>query len=197
VLLGGLLTLFGVAVSAGVLISLHTLPTGLSPVRDAVSHYGITKYAPGYRALTLMLALAGGGAALGLAVGFHGKSLVVVLLLALFTMARAAISWFPMDEPDGQVTPIGARHVLLAATAFLAIFIAAVRFSVVLSRTGAWAGWHVPFLVTDVVLGLGLLGMVLARRVPGMRGYFGAVERLFYVGMYLWFAFVGLALVGH
>ena len=37
-------TLAAVAVAVGALVTLHVLPTGLSPVRDAVSHYGITRY---------------------------------------------------------------------------------------------------------------------------------------------------------
>ena len=45
--LAGVISLVALAVVVGSLSALHLLPTGLSPVRNAVSQYGIT----GYRAL--------------------------------------------------------------------------------------------------------------------------------------------------
>ena len=64
---------------------LHLAPTGLSPLRSAVSQFGITKYRAGYRAATLGLAVAGLGAAIGLDKSVHeGGVGVVVALLVVF-----------------------------------------------------------------------------------------------------------------
>jgi hypothetical protein len=48
-----LVGLICVAVSAAILISLHFLPTGLDPIRYAVSDYGWTAYHLGYRAMVV------------------------------------------------------------------------------------------------------------------------------------------------
>lgn len=195
-IVGGFLGVAGVAVALAALVVLHTRPTGLSPVRDAVSHYGITPYASGYRVLTLAMALSGLGVAFGLLRLLHGHALVVVIALLVFAFARAVISWFPMDEPGGLVTPVGVRHVLLAGAAFVALFVAAVRLGSMLSRDGLWRSWHSPLVAAEVVLGLSLVAMIVVRRVPSFRGWFGAVERVYYAGALLWLSFVGLALLG-
>ena len=63
----GAVVLVGTAAAVASLVVLHILPTGLSPVRNAVSHYGTTRYRAGYRALTISMAVAGFGAVVGLA----------------------------------------------------------------------------------------------------------------------------------
>lgn len=186
----------GVIVAIGALVMLHTRPTGVSPIRDAVSHYGITRYAPGYRVLTLAMAASGVGAAFGIFRLLSGRSLVIVAALLVFSAARAAISWYPMDEPGGLVTQVGARHVVLAGLAFVALFVAALRLGVLLSRGGEWQSWQGPLGAADVVLGVGLVAMVVTRRVPSLSGWFGAVERVYYAGALLWLALVGFALLG-
>ena len=190
----GILDIAGVLVAIGALGWLHTRPAGLSPVRDAVSHYGITPYALGYRVLTLAMAVSGLGAAFGILQLGHGRALVVVAALVVFAAARAAISWFPMDEPGGLVTPVGARHVILAGAAFVALFVAAVRLGSVLSRDGSWSSWRPWLIVAEIMLGLGLVAMVVVRRVPNLRAWFGGVERFYYAGALLWLTLVGVAL---
>ena len=99
---------------------LHVAPTGLSPVRNAVSQYGITRFRAGYRVATIAFGVGGIALAVGIdrAVAPSGRSLVVVLLL-IFAVARLAISWFPMDAPGTPPTQTGRRHGLLAIAAFL------------------------------------------------------------------------------
>ena len=81
------------------LIVLHVLPTGLSPLTNPVSQYGITSYRLGYRVQTIAMGIAAIAAATGISkLGIRGGSLVAVLL-AIFGAARLAISWFPMDVP--------------------------------------------------------------------------------------------------
>ena len=71
----GVIALLALAVTVASLGYLHFAPTGLSPVRNAVSQYGITPFRGGYRVATLAFGAAGAAlaAALGLAGSFaHG-----------------------------------------------------------------------------------------------------------------------------
>ncbi len=187
----GLLTLAGVLVAVGALVWLHLASTGLSPVRNAVSEYGISPARVGYRVLTLAMAGAGVGALLEVASAVSAG--VVLTTLAAFTGARALISWFPMDPPGEPVTGTGRVHLLLAGVAFGGLTWAARDLPDALLAQHAWTGAR-PFLATwgAVVLVLVLL-MLAAALVPGLRRWFGAAERLFYVGMLVWLAAVGVA----
>ncbi|HEY0871076.1 MAG TPA: DUF998 domain-containing protein, partial [Acidothermaceae bacterium] len=89
---------------------LHVLPTGLSPAHSAVSQYGITRYRLGYRVQTIAFAVAGGAAAAGLAEAVPGRAPALIALLTVFVVARAIISWYPMDEPGGEPTNHGRMH---------------------------------------------------------------------------------------
>lgn len=89
----------GLTVGLAALVLLHVLPTGLSPLRNVVSQYGISEYRAGYRVQTLAYAVA----AIGIAT-LPGSVGVVVALCAIFAAARALISWFPMDAPGATRT---------------------------------------------------------------------------------------------
>ena len=52
-----LVGLICVATSAAILIALHFLPTGLDPIRYAVSDFGWTAYHLGYRAMVVLQGL--------------------------------------------------------------------------------------------------------------------------------------------
>jgi hypothetical protein len=111
--------------SAGILIALHILPTGLDPIRYAVSDYGWTRYSVGYRA---MVVLQGVGALLigfGLSQATDASSLVWLLV---YGIVRILVAGFMTDrEPEGlrSLTPTGRIHILLAGSAFAAIALAA------------------------------------------------------------------------
>ena len=101
----------GLAVGLGALVLLHVLPTGLSPLRNAVSQYGISEYRVVYRVQTLAYGVAGVGAAGGVAT-LPGPVGIVVALCATLAVARGLISWSPMDAP----APLAPRRA--AATAY-------------------------------------------------------------------------------
>jgi hypothetical protein len=186
--IAGVLALLALATVVMALGYLHLEPTGLSPVRDAVSQYGITTFRAGYRVATLAFAVA----AVALAVGVDGVASKgereVVVLLFLFALARGAISWFPMDAPGAARTSTGQVHGLLALVAFASAATAALRFGTVLSHGARWRS------LAPVSSGLGwamvacLLGILLARSFPSLRARFGAIERGFYVSAIAWFA---------
>lgn len=184
----------GVAVGVTALIALHVLPTGLSPMADAVSRYGITKYRVGYRVQTLGYAAAGLALGLGVAHGLHRGSLVVGLLVA-FAAARALISWFPMDAPGAPRTEHGRRHGLLALIAFAAVAVAAARLPTVLHRDGVDPGAGNISAVLGWLLLASLLTMVLTRAGGPLAGRFGLVERVFYLLVTAWLVLVAIVLV--
>jgi hypothetical protein len=62
----------------------------------------------------------------------------VVILLVVFAITRAVISWFPMDAPGTKWTRTGWTHFLLAFVAFAAVLAAASVLGAVLSHPGRW-----------------------------------------------------------
>jgi hypothetical protein len=181
----------GLAVGLAALVGLHILPTGLSPVCNAVSQYGITRYRNGYRVQTLAYAVAGIGAALGLA-NLPGSITLVVVLCIVFAAARAAIGWFPMDAPGSERTTTGRRHTALAIIAFAAAGIAPGSLARLLRHDGihpavASASDALAFLML-----IAFVSMTVSRKPQG--GFFGLAERGFYVSMTAWFAIVAVML---
>ncbi|MEO8888052.1 MAG: DUF998 domain-containing protein [Jatrophihabitantaceae bacterium] len=196
-LVAGVIDLFGAGVTLSAMLVLHVVRTGLSPVRNAVSQYGISYVRVGYRVLTLAMAAAGAAGAVGVGEGLHAAGGAVVAALAVFAATRAAISWVPMDDPSTPATRTGRRDGLLAVLTFLALAVAALRLGSDLRRTHEWIGaqaWTIPL---DAFLVLGLVAMVITRRAPGLRGYFGAAERLYYLGVLAWLSWLGVALIAN
>jgi hypothetical protein len=168
---------------------LHARPTGLSPVRSAVSQYGITDYRAGYRVATIAFGVAGLALAAGLHRAVTGRDArLVVLLLVVFAFARGAISWFPMDRPGAERTSTGRAHGLLAIAAFGAVTVCAFRLAVALDQAGWWPGLAPVSVALGFAMAACLAGMLLARSLPSARARFGAIERGFYLSAIAWFA---------
>jgi hypothetical protein len=174
-----LVGLICVGASGVILIALHFLPTGLDPIRYAVSDYGWTSYHPGYRAMVL---LQGGGAiliALGLAQETDVESLG---WLYVYGVVRLLVSGFMTDrEPQSlrTLTRTGRIHMLLAGTGFASIAVAASH----LDWTGKPAalgplGWLVT--ATAIATGIALV-------VPSIRRVaLGLIERTHYAAAITW-----------
>jgi hypothetical protein len=185
----GIVSLLALAAVIASLGYLHQAPTGLSPVRNAVSQYGITPFRAGYRAATIAFAVSGLALAVGLAGKINGSGRVQVAgLLLIFAAARAAISWFPMDAPGAERTGTGRVHGRLALAAFGGATLAALRLANALTRQDVWRS------LAPVSAGLGwlmlasLLAMAVPGYVPAARAWFGAIERVFYAAAIAWFA---------
>jgi hypothetical protein len=190
----GVISLLALAVVVASLVYLHLEPTGLSPVRNAVSQYGITSFRAGYRVATISFALA----AVALGVGIDrvlrgGGRTTVVALLVIFAVARAAISWFPMDVPGTDRTDTGKMHGILALAAFASVTIAAFRLADVLSHRGRWHSLATASTALGWAMTACLLGLALARSFPAIRARFGLVERGFYLSAISWFALFAVA----
>ena len=149
---------------------LHAAPTGYSFRRNAVSEYGIGRYAWGYRAQVALAALA----AVCLAAALPSHPVLQVALLLVFAAARLAIAFFPTDLLDSaEATSTGRVHLLLAATAFAAI---------------CWCECTYPPRFLGYVATAGAVGTFLAlRRVPRLRPVLGLLERVFYIATIAWF----------
>lgn len=187
-----LLMLVGAAAALTALIVVHLLPTGLNPLRDPVSQYGITRYRGWYWAAAGGAAVAGVGGALFFSLIDTVIAKVTVILLVGFFVARALIGFFPMDEPGEATTRRGRTHNLLATLAFASVTAAAFTAAGALHDGGFAdaAGWS-PVL--GVVMAVGAVGLVLGRR---LRGIFGLAERLIYVGFIAWFVLIGVLALG-
>jgi uncharacterized protein DUF998 len=192
----GVVCLGATAVAVGALVVLHLLPTGLSPMHNAVSQYGITRYRLGYRVQTIGFAVAGAAAAVGLAEAAPGRGRVVLVLLGVFAVSRLAISWFPMDAPGSEErTSDGRTHIVLAVATFLAIMVAAVRLPPIVRPIDGWNGTATSSAVIGWYLIAMLLGMASSRRLPARRSYFGLAERAVYLGIVAWLVVVGVTLL--
>ena len=188
-MIAALVGLICVAASGVILITLHFLPTGLDPIRYAVSDYGWTSYHLGYRA---MVVLQGGGAIL-IAVGLGQETDASALgWLYVYGVVRLLVSGFMTDrEPEGGIrslTRTGRIHVLLAGTAFASIAVAASH----LDWTGKPAvlgplGW----LVTATAIATGVA--MVAPRIR--RGALGLVERTHYAAAIAWLIVVAASII--
>jgi Protein of unknown function (DUF998) len=190
----GVVGLAGVVGAVASLLALHLLPTGLSPLRNAVSQYGISDYRLGYRIATICTGVAGIAVATGVASEVRGQRTVVVALLVAFGTSRLVISWFPMDTPGTPATVTGRRHGLLAVIAFTSVTLASLRLPGALSASHQWSGVVPGLRAVGWYLVATVIAMVTARRTD-LRQYFGAVERGFYVGMLVFVALVAGALI--
>jgi hypothetical protein len=185
----GFIALLALAAVIASLGYLHLEPTGLSPVRNAVSQYGITTFRAGYRAATIAFGIAGLALAVGIdqAVSGHDSTMVVALLV-VFALARGAISWFPMDAPGAGRTSTGQAHGLLAIAAFGSATVCSFKLASALSRAGRWHDLAPVSTALGLAMTACLIGMILARSIPAVRARFGAIERGFYVFAIAWFA---------
>jgi hypothetical protein len=187
------------AVSVGAIVVLHVLPTGLSPMRNAVSQYGITRYRLGYRIQTIALAVAGAAAAVGLAEAAPGRARALIALVIIFALARLVISWFPMDEPGGERTNHGSMHGLIAVVTFIAIAAAAGQLGSVAKQVPGWTTLATVSSAIAWLMVASLIAMMVVRRgarvTHSTPNYFGAIERVFYLAIVAWFVLVGVGLM--
>jgi hypothetical protein len=192
-LVAGLVLLVGAGVTLVSLIVAHVLPTGVNPLRDPVSQYGITPYRGWYWSAAGGAALAGVGGVLFFAATAGVIATVTVILLVVFASARALIGFFPMDAHGTERTRTGRVHNLLATAAFAAVTAAAFTGAGVLHDAGFvdQSAWSTG---CGIVMAAGTIG-ILAARVTRPRVLFGLAERLIYAGFIVWFSILGFIAV--
>jgi hypothetical protein len=179
--------LFAMVIALGVLVAAHLRRTGLSPLHNAVSQYGISSAAPLYRTQTLAMAVAAAALIVSGAMSLREGGIVeVATLLGVFAVTRAAISWYPMDVPGSPRSHVGTMHGILAASAFVSVGLAANRLSRILNSHHLVPWWSSTSGLASVVMALTLVVMFASRLSPGVRRYFGLIERLFYLSCSAW-----------
>jgi hypothetical protein len=182
-----LLGLLCVAASGVTLVALHFLPTGLDPIRYAVSDYGWTSFALGYRALVV---LQGAGAIL-IALGLGQETDATALgWLYVYGAVRLAISRFMIDrDPAGlrSLTRTGRLHMLLAGTAFASIAVAASHLD--------WSGKPAVLGPLGWAVTATAIATATALVVPPIRRVaFGLIERTHYTAALAWLIVVAASL---
>jgi CDP-diglyceride synthetase len=191
-----LVALAGAAVTLGTLVVLHLAPTGLSPLRDPVSAYGISRYRLLYRAQTLGTAVA--AAALAVALPLAGVQAAVGAVVALIVLAaaRGVISWMPMDAPGSSRTPTGRGHNLLAFGAFAAASVGGFLVGVAFGSTPGLAAAAPAATALGWLMTAASALTIVSAATPGLRAVFGLAERLIYVGMLAWLVLTAIVLLG-
>jgi hypothetical protein len=121
-------------------------------------------------------------------VGEDGSGLIIVFL-AVFAVARAVIPFVPMDAPGARVSVVGRAHNMLAFLAFASVTVAGFLTGGALHDAG-WPESGMWSTVFAVVMAAGSAGVLLNRWVPFLQRWFGAVERVIYVGIVLWFGMI-------
>jgi len=190
----GVLALVSLAVGIVALVVLHVVPTGYSPLRDAVSDYGVGRYAWGYRtqvvAIGVAAAIEAGGFAHNGAAGTAG-----IVWLVGYAISRVAIAWAPTDLPGTTRTPTGRVHALLAIAAFTAIAVATSTIPNDLRGVAAWDSWADPLNTLGTLVVVAAIATAAAIVVGPLRQVFGLVERLLYVASLAWLLTAAIAFV--
>ncbi|MBB2967834.1 DUF998 domain-containing protein [Leifsonia aquatica] len=188
--------LAAVAVTLGALVVLHLAPSGLSPLRDPVSAYGISRFSLLYRAQTLGTAVSAAALAVALPVAGVGAVTAAVIALIVLAVTRGVISWVPMDAEGAPRTSTGRTHNLLAFGAFAAASVGGFMVGIAFGSTGGLAV-AAPLATTfGWIMSVASALTILASLIGALRPIFGLAERLIYVGMLAWLATTAVALMG-
>jgi hypothetical protein len=162
-------------------------PTGLSPISDATSEWGLGAYTWCFRWFEVALAVAG-VTAIGLAQAPTRRRLITVqVALGCFTFGRALVGWVPMDAPGAPTTTRGLVHWGLGTLSFGSVIV--IGFVGALSFVGTRHGHRFAVLsrVCGALAALGLLVDAASTRVSALDQVFGLFERMIYLGAGLWF----------
>ncbi len=186
---GSVVSAAAVASAVLALVVTEIAPTGVSPVRGAVSEWALTPYEWGYRWFTLSLTVAA-LALLVAAIATFGRrgGRGIAIALAFVAFGRSFVGWVPMDAPGAAATTTGRVHFALGAISFVAFVVAAVLVARTLRRCVAADGLRLFSLVVAVLAAIFLIGIA-----AGPASVFGLVERAFYGCLLVWLAVLAAA----
>jgi hypothetical protein len=183
-------------VAAFLVIALHSVSADVDPREDGVSAYALTRFGGLYRAQVVVT----GGAALLLAFalvagGFESDGGAIALVL--FALSRILIARYPTD-PRGttRISRAGRVHIILAASTFVAIAVAAPWISGTLTVKRDWQGPASAVVALGWATTILALGTFAASSLPVARRFFGLVERGAYAAWLLWILVIGLSVSG-
>jgi hypothetical protein len=194
----GVIALIAVVVALGTLIYLHIAPTGLSPVVNAISQYGITRFSLGYRIVTIALGISGLAIAVGVSFGLPTQSTGLwVISLSVFGVARLIISWFVLDAPGDSRTMSGRNHDIISLITFVAMTTAAFLAEGPLAAEASWSSLAPVSVALGSAMGVFTVAALVFALVPRLRRIFGIAERLLYAAVIAWLAVFAIACITH
>jgi hypothetical protein len=175
------ITYFGLAV-----IILHFLPTDYNPVTQAVSDYGVGRYAAIMTSAFFSIGIGTIALALSLLrfnkLGRLGRFGILSLMIA--GACFFAVGFFPTDLEGAPATTIGLLHTSLSAIVFLANILAALC----LSRSFRLDESLRPFYKSSIILAIAEIVILVATKAffDSSYGVRGVVERAFILSFYSW-----------
>ncbi len=191
-----LISLLGSAVYVAVVLALHVLPTGYDPRHNAVSDYGVGKYAPLFRVSLWAGSIAVLTLLAGLALGVGSPPLVSrdLAFLGLVAVSRLGESLFPTNVEGERLTRTGGLHYLFAILTFGFTYAAISGLTPDLVKIHPW---HSEKDLLTWLAGATLVGLILVvvTLLPRFRRIFGLCERFFLAVTYLWLVLVAFLLI--
>lgn len=175
-------------------VGLHLRRTGYSPIRNAVSDYGV---GPARRAFTLYISAGSAGAlALAAALWISGAPPVpgwLLVVLLVMVVARTGVSVVPTDLAGERFTLRGGLHLLFAFLNFTAAYVFIGNATPFLVLAPGWAPARPVLVALAWAVVPALVGNCVTLAQP-MRRVFGLFERIFLVVVLLWFLTASAAL---
>src|ERR1700722_16445232 len=191
---GALILLF-IVISTGCLVYLHLLPTGLHPLRNAVSEYGAGRFRFWYQAMCVTQAIAAFLTAAALATKVTPAPFVTDAALIVLGLARLIISQAPVIVTHGKHTATSRTHLVMAILIFGSAVVASTSFDIAMVNQVDWASVLSTLHLFRLAIAFFALFTFLAVAIPRGLRYVGTVERLLYVSIIGWFVTIGIHLL--
>lgn len=191
----GVLILLFVGISTGCLIYLHLLPTGLNPLRNAVSEYGAGRFRFWYQAMCVNQAIAAFLMAAALATKVTPAPLETDAALIVLGLARLVISQVPVFVVHGKRTITSGTHLLMAVLIFGSAVVASNSFDTAIASHADWASVLGALRLFKYAIAVFTLLTLLTVSAPRGLRYVGTVERLLYLSIIGWFVTIGIHLL--
>ncbi|WP_260838074.1 DUF998 domain-containing protein [Microbacterium sp. SLBN-146] len=188
-----IIAIAGVVLAVVALVIAHLRGTGLSPLRDPVSAYGISEAAPLYRLQTIGTAVAASALAAAVALSDLSSSLPAILALSVLAIARALISWVPMDAAGSPRTATGRAHNLLAFGAFAAASVGGFMVGIAFENSPGLEAFGATTASLGWIMTIASALTIASAIIATLRPIFGLAERLIYGGMLTWLAVTAAA----
>jgi len=190
------LSVAGTTAYLALFVSLHLLPTGYQPVRDAVSDYAVGRYRRLFR-VGLWASSAGVLAlAVALRVAVRSPSIATkdLLYLLLIPATRVAMTVFPTDLEGAHRSRAGVLHYVFAVAAFTFTYLVMSETTPALRTLGP-ATWLADVLRWTAAAVGPALALVVVTMLRPLRRVFGLFERIFLLTSNVWFLAVAALLV--
>lgn len=193
-LFGALILLF-VVISIGCLVYLHLLPTGLNPLRNAVSEYGAGRFRFWYQAMCVSQAITAFLTAATLATKVTPAPFETDAALIVLGLARLVISQAPVVVVHGKHKATSGAHIVMAVLIFGSAVVASTSFNRAIASNADWASVLSTLRLFKYTIVFFALLTFLAVAAPRALRYVGTVERLLYASIIGWFVTIGIHLL--